>query len=282
MKNLCITLLIGLFCGPQTTFSQEYPFEVTVYGSGEPILFVPGFSCPGEVWETTVETLRKEYELHVFTLAGFGGVKPVDFPWLPQIKKGMENYIRDKGLQKPKFVGHSMGGTLGLWLAADNPMMFSKVISVDGLPAMGALMFPDYNPSDFGYDTPYNQQALAMTDEQFMGMAAQFANGMTLREEKKPQIVEWMEKADRKTYLYGYTDLLKLDLRKALGRIRTPVTVFAATEPYGIQTVKNTIENQFGNLQDYTLILAEDSAHFIMFDRPEWFNGMLIEELTNK
>lgn len=282
MKKSILTTVFSLLFGLSQTIAQEYPFEVSVSGSGTAVLLVPGFACPAAVWDMTVAELEQNYEIHVFTLAGFGDVPPITFPWLPAIKKGLERYIKDKKLKDVQFIGHSMGGTLGLWLAAENPTIFSKVVSVDGLPAMGALMFPNYDAESFSYDSEYNQQALTMDDAQFSGMANQFANGMTLNDESKPVLVEWMKQADRKTYVYGYTDLLKLDLRDALDKIEVPVTVIAATHPYGKEAVMANIKNQFCRLKDYELILAEDAAHFIMFDKPDWFNQTLKMQLGER
>jgi len=280
MKKSIFAILLSFVLGTQASSAQEYPFEVQTYGSGEPVLLVPGFTCTREVWDSTVESLKGNYELHVFTLAGFGEVSPIEFPWLEKIKMGMEAYVRNNELDGAQYVGHSMGGTLGLWLAAENPKLFTKVISVDGLPAMGAIMFPNYDPNNFSYDSPYNQRILNMNEEQFTAMAQQFANGMTLNNDKKPLLISWMEQSDRETYVYGYTDLLKLDLRAQLEKIATPVTIIAATEPYGITAVKANMEKQFTHLKDYELIIAEGSAHFIMFDKSQWFNKILINQLN--
>jgi hypothetical protein len=58
-----------------------------------------------------------------------------------------------------------------------------------------------------------------------------------------------MQHADRGTYVYGYTDLLKLDLRDSIKNIKVPVTILAATEPYGEATVKQTYLDQYKNLE---------------------------------
>jgi pimeloyl-ACP methyl ester carboxylesterase len=123
---------------------------------------------------------------------------------------------------------------------------------------------------------------LSMNEEAFTVMANQMAGGMTLTENKKPILVEWMKQADRETYVYGYTDLLKLDLREELANIESPVVIFAATQPYGKDLVKTNIQKQFESLKEYELVMAENAAHFIMFDRPDWFNATLKEYLNRK
>jgi pimeloyl-ACP methyl ester carboxylesterase len=232
--------------------------------------------------KNSFDLLKDNHQLHVLTIAGFDNIPPIEFPWLPKIKEALVRYIQKNQLQGATYIGHSMGGTLGLWIGASHPELLGHIITVDGLPAMGALMFPNYDPANFLYDSPYNTQMLNMTDDQFKQMAGGFARGMTLNASKQPLLIDWMLKADRKTYVYGYTDLLKLDLRADLARITAPVTIIAATQPYGKETVVENITEQFENLPDYTLILAEEAAHFIMFDQPEWFNRELINILNNK
>lgn len=259
--------------------AQEYPFEVSVTGEGNPILLFPGFTCTEEVWDTTVAELSKNHECHTFTFAGFGDLPAIETPWFPQIKEGVARYIEDHGLNGATAIGHSLGGTLALWLASEGHGDLKKLIIVDGLPATGALMIPNYNSEHMVYDNPYNQQLLQLSDADFSAMAKQFATGMTLNETQRPKIQEWIEKADRKTYVYGYTDLLKVDLRDDLAKIGAEILVLGAAHPYGKEMATATYTKQFEQAEAYDLRIAEGSAHFIMYDAPDWMleqiNGFL-------
>ena len=72
--------------------AQNNAFSVRVVGEGEPLLFFPGFICSDEVWEEQVAELSKEYECHLFTFAGFGGVAPIEFPWYPKVEDAVLDY----------------------------------------------------------------------------------------------------------------------------------------------------------------------------------------------
>lgn len=259
--------------------NAQSPFEVEVKGEGQPILLFPGFTCTGAVWEDTVTELSKNYECHIFTFAGFGGIEPVEKPWLPKIKEGIINYVEEHKLEDVVVIGHSLGGALGLWLATDENHPYSKLIIVDALPSTGALMMPNFKSENMVYDNPWNKQMLEMDAEAFEKMATQMASGMTLSTEKQEQLKDWIIQADRETYVYGYTDLLKLDLREDIAKITIPVTVLGATHPYGLEMAKKTYEEQYKNLKDYKMEFAEGAAHFIMYDRPEWFLKQILKEL---
>ena len=140
-------------------------------------------------------------------------------------------------------------------------------------------MMPNFDSETITYDNPYNQSILEMNSESFDAMATQMASGMSLNKDKHAVIKAWILKADRKTYVYGYTDLLKLDLRELVAQITVPVIVLAATQPYGEDVVKKTYQEQYKNLESYTIKYATESAHFIMFDQPEWFLKAINEEL---
>jgi pimeloyl-ACP methyl ester carboxylesterase len=254
-----------------TAQSQETAFQVEVVGKGNPVLLFPGFTCTGDVWQETVNELSKTHECHVFTFAGFGTVPAIEMPWLETIKNDVETYVARKKLSTPTIIGHSMGGSLALWLASENPNIFKQLIIVDGLPSIGALMIPDFSSDKVSYDTPFAKQQLEMDETAFHTMATQMAAGMTLTKEKQSTIISWMKQADRKTYVYGYVDLMKLDLRESIKNIQIPVTVMAAVSFYPKPQVEKLYAEQYQKLAKKNILYVEKSAHFIMFDQAEWF-----------
>ncbi|HDZ04493.1 hypothetical protein LCGC14_0078990 [marine sediment metagenome] len=276
-KNLLFAFII--LCAFSIT-AQNNPFKVDVVGTGEPILLFPGFACTGDVWNETVIELSKNYECHVFTFAGFGDVPAIEKPWLPKIKEGVLTYISKNKLENPIVIGHSLGGALALWMATESSS-YKKLIVVDALPSTGALMMPDFKSEYMVYDSPYNKQVLEMNNADFENMASQMAGSMSSDKLKQLQIKDWMIKADRETYVYGYTDLLKLDLREDLSKINIPVTILAATEPYGLEMAKSTYDTQYNALGEYTIEFANGSSHFIMYDQPKWFLENLKKALNN-
>jgi pimeloyl-ACP methyl ester carboxylesterase len=111
MKALKIIHLVLILMTSICVNAQDYPFEVLIKGSGQPILLFPGFTSTGDVWEDSVTELSKNYECHIFTFAGFGDVAPVEKPWFPKIKRGVEAYVKEQNLENPIIIGHSLGGT---------------------------------------------------------------------------------------------------------------------------------------------------------------------------
>jgi len=281
MKN-CIFLFFATLCFFSLQAQNNPAIHVEVTGQGESILLIPGFTVPGDSWDATVQQLEKNYECHVVTLAGFGGKEPIEFPWLSTVNEALEDYINEHDLRDVTVIGHSLGGTIATWLASRTHTKLSRIIVIDALPATGALMIPNFNPDHLAYDSPFNNRQLAMNDADFEQLANTMAKGMSLNTKIQERIKNWIVEADRKTYVYGYTDYLKLDLREDLNNISIPVSIIAADQPYGKEAVIKTYQEQYANLSDYDLIIAENSAHFIMFDKPDWFMEQILRILSSK
>lgn len=254
-------------------------FDVSVTGKGSPILLLPGFATTGEVYKDIVHELSTRYEVHTFTFAGFGGVPPIGFPWLPKIKNALSTYVKEQHIKKPVLIGHSLGGVLALWLAADEPATYAKVIVIDALPATGALVMPGFKPEHMVYESPYNQRIMKMSDIEFGKVTRQMAGSMSMDSAVQTQLADWMMHSDRKTFVYGYTDFLRLDLRDKLSEIRIPVAILAATRPFGKEVAEANYRKQYSNLKTYTLNFAEDSGHFMMYDQPGWLLQQIKTEL---
>ncbi|UZH54965.1 alpha/beta hydrolase [Salinimicrobium tongyeongense] len=190
---LCLSLLVlSLKAFPQQSFN------ISIKGNGQPVLIFPGFTSTPEAFTTIIDVLSEDYEVHAFTFAGFGEVPPIDFPWLETIQQDVLQYINENNLNNPIIIGQSMGGTLGLWLATKTPEI-SQLIFIGALPAMGALMIPNYDSSVIHYDTPYNQQLLTMDTTAFKAMAFQMARRMSLNEEQHEKIATRIIQSDRIT-----------------------------------------------------------------------------------
>ncbi len=270
MKNIILFLAVFFSLTLQAQ-TENQPIYVTVTGKGKPVMLIPGFTVPGKSWNNVVKQLENNYECHIVTLAGFGGKEPIAFPWLPKVNEALENYILQNKLKDLTVIGHSLGGTIATWLASRENNSIKQIILVDALPAAGALMIPNFNPDNLVYDNPYSNQQIAMSDTDFEQMATSMSQGMSLNPEAQKKIKDWIIMADRETYVYGYTDYLKLDVRENLKNISVPVTIIAADKPMGKDIITRTYQNQYANLEKYDLRIADNSAHFVMFDQPTWF-----------
>jgi pimeloyl-ACP methyl ester carboxylesterase len=173
-----------------------------------------------------------------------------------------------------------MGGNLAVDLAAELGERVDKVVIVDALACMREVMMPGVRAEDLHYESPYNNQMLNMSEPDFLKTAGMMAQGMTTVTDKQDLIKSWILEADRKTYVHGYTDLLKLDVRPALAQIQVPVLILGAPFP-NKETVLPVFQKQYANLSNKKLAIAPGGRHYIMFDQPEWMYDQINRFLKN-
>ncbi len=283
MKTLKITLV--LLAIVSLGFGQTPAIKSEVIGKGTPILFLPGFTTPGSIFRETVDHLTIKSEAHLISYAGFNGNEPIQInaesPWYNTIKKELVAYIKDNNLIKVIIIGHSMGGNLATDLAAELPETITKIVIIDAIPCMRELMMPGVPASNLQYDSPYNKQMLAIEEAQFKQTATMMSQNMTNNKEKIETLINWIMQADRTTYVYGYTDLLKLDLRTVLDKITAKTLILGASFP-SVEMAKSNYEKQYANLANKTIQMASNSKHFIMFDQPEWYYAQVNTFLINE
>ncbi|NOX18821.1 MAG: alpha/beta hydrolase [Chlorobi bacterium] len=260
-------------------------FDVTVTGKGKPIIFIHGYASEKSVWNETVDFLKSDYQCHIIQIAGFAGKDPVNKDnFLSAVKDDIAEYIKSNNLEPAILIGHSMGGFLSLWLASEYPELVSKVVSVDGVPYLSAIVNPAATPETqkeyakklFNYDNDFAERENGMTDEQLM----QIFSTMTIHEEKTPVLFEWTKKSDARTLNQTMFEMMTTDLRENAKNIEAPVLVFGAWiayKNYGAtkESTYKLYEAQFQNVKDHKIMLTNKGKHFIMWDDFEWYSSAI-------
>ncbi|MBZ9651897.1 alpha/beta fold hydrolase [Psychroflexus montanilacus] len=267
MKNQLILSIIFSLTFSLYTFSQE-AISVAVHGDGDPVLFLPGFANSSEVWNETTAKIEGTFEYHLVDYAGFNGKEPIQKPWLPQVNTALIDYIQSNKLTNLTIIGHSLGGTIAAYLAAELKTHVKQIVIVDALPHTAKLIFPNLTQID--YENPFSTSQLTMDKTSFKAMIEQQVKMMAFNEEKQPNIIDWILNTDRETYVYGYIDYLNFNATSYLEQIECPVYIFGATS-YGEEQSRLTYADQYKTLKNYNLKMAPNSAHYIMYDQPEWF-----------
>lgn len=276
MKKIEIILVLLILS--QMAFSQK-AITVEKTGNGKPILFLPGFTVPGSVWNETIQNLNGSWECHTVSYAGFNGTAPIDTPWYEPIRTQLIQYIQKEGLSNLTVIGHSMGGNLAVELASELPDQVTGLILIESLPCMLELVMPGVPASNIHYNSPYNNQILAMSPDEFREMVTKMCQSITSQKEKDDLLVNWSLQADRKTYVYGYTELLKLDLRDKLNQINLQTLILGGSFP-SAEIERVNLEKQYVNLKNKEILNIEGSKHFIMFDQPVWLYAQINKYLS--
>lgn len=262
-------------------------FEVTastslisseIKGKGQPIILIHGMSCSSEVWDEFVDRYKTKYEIHLITIKGFGNKESADYEhYLQAVKDELVTYTKEKKLENAILVGHSMGGFLSLWAASEEPDLYSKVISVDGVPYFPVLQMAGITPETAKPMAESMKTAMANMDE-----ATALANqkmivaSMIATEEKREKVIRMGMDSNPLVVGQAYSEMFTTDIRPLMGQLRIPVLVFgswAAYQNFGATKESVTLgyENQLKDIQNVKLLVADSAYHFIFYDEPEWF-----------
>ncbi|MFZ4165150.1 alpha/beta fold hydrolase [Brevundimonas sp. NPDC058933] len=243
------------------------------------LILIPGLSSSPEVWQGTVDHLAGRYRVHRIHVQGFAGAPaegnatgPVAAPVAEEIAR----YIREQGLQKPAVVGHSMGGTMAMMLAARHPDMVGKLMVIDMIPFMGAMFGPPGTTAESVKpvaDQVYAAQSTAPRD-QYLTQAKASVTGMIRTEAARTGPLTDVETSDQQVSAAAFRELIVTDLRPELGEITAPTEVLYVkfNDPRMTDAITDAIyQMSFSTLPSARLKRIDDSAHFIMLDQPAAF-----------
>ena len=272
------TLLPNWSAQAQAAPTSHPTFEVRVVGQGRPVILIPGLTCPGAVWDETVARYQRQYQCHVVSLAGFGGVpapQPVPAHLLQDVRDQLLAYVKAQRLKQPVVVGHSLGGFLALWMAATDPTAVGPLEIVDSLPFLPAAQ--DSGATAATMQPQAEQQRRRMSQGKMsLAVSRQMATTMVTDTTRLTQVARWGAASDAATVSQAVYDMNTTDLRLDVARIQQPVLVlgtwagyaaYGATRP-GVQAVFN---QQYARLPRKTIELSAAGKHFIMYDDTAWF-----------
>ncbi len=251
-------------------------FKVEVHGdAGQPVILIPGLASSGEVWDGTVAHYCGQRQCHVLTLAGFGGNPAVEGPLLSSAEQQLSEYITANKLQHAIVIGHSLGGFLGMKLAADHPDQVGRLVIVDTLPALGARQMPSMT------GVQLKEMAAGMRDQ--MLQAGPDARAARMRQNMetmvtKPADIEYLMgmgmRSDATTVANAMYELIADDMRDGVARIKAPTLVLGswiAYKDYAPRAAfEATYQTQYQKLPGVKIELSDTARHFIMYDDPKW------------
>jgi pimeloyl-ACP methyl ester carboxylesterase len=251
------------------------------------MILIPGLLSSGDVWASTVQRFQDRYECHVLTLAGFAGQAPIAPPFLQTVRDDVLAYIRDRKLERPVIVGHSLGGFLAFWIAATAPDQVGPIVAVDGVPYLGALMNPAATVETSRPGAEQMRKLYAtFTREQLAAQSRLSLAGMI----KDPRQVEtaagWSAESDPATAGQAMFEMMTTDLREAVAAIRTPVLLVGAADfapdDATRRQVLSAYEAQVAKVPSHEVVLAERARHFIMLDDPAFLGSTMERFLGGK
>ena len=282
MKKAAFLLLLTVVPG-WTADPVSFRVEVSGRKSGPAMILIPGLSSAGEVWRETVAHYQDRYQCHVLTLAGFAGVPRAkgDGPMLARVRDDLATYIREKRLERPVIVGHSLGGFLAMWLAAKEPQLTGPLVIVDSLPNIAGVM----GPMDPKKMRESMVSVTAEQNEQYLRTSPMY-RGMMSKKEHQNLALTWGLKSDRVAVADAMYEMMTTDLQEDIKRIRVRSLVLGTWIGMKDFTAREVVEKnfraQYAGLANHRFVLSETAKHFIMYDERDWFLEQVDQFLAGK
>jgi pimeloyl-ACP methyl ester carboxylesterase len=283
--------LLGASAGASAA-TLTAPFEsaritVRTEGAGPDVVLIPGLNSSPRAWAETVKAVPG-YRYHLVQVSGFAGQPRggnTEGPVAAPVAEEIARYIRETGLKQPAVIGHSMGGTIGMMLAARHPAELSRLMVVDMVPYLGMFFVPP--GSSMGSIEPVADRVMAamraIPPEERAKKAAETINGMVNTEAMRAGAIDDSMRSDMDVSGRAYRELMVTNLGPELPKIAVPVTVLyiqPKTVPLSADQFDGVYKSVYTPVQKLTLKRIPDSAHFIMWDQPARFQAEVKEFLA--
>jgi len=285
MHSLKLKLLPAAILALQLHAASAAPvperFTVTIRGKGPDVLLLPGLASSSAVWDATAKRLENHYQLHVIQVAGFAGAPAganASGAILQPTVDALDLYIRTNHLKSPAFIGHSLGGLMGMMLAVQHPEDMGKLMVVDALPFFGVLAGAKDATNAAPRAAAMRDYVLTESQDAYANGEKEFIRTLVKSPEGRQLATEWAIASDKSVVAHAMYDDMTTDLRPELHKIKVPVTVlypWDAQTGFPREATDKLYRENFSALTGARLLCIGGAFHFIMLDQPEKFAAAL-------
>jgi sigma-B regulation protein RsbQ len=150
--------------------------NVRLAGSGERLMiFAHGFGCDQNMWRYVAPAFEKEFRTILFDHVGAGGsdlsaYDPAKYSALSGYADDVVEIIRELGVDRVVFVGHSVSAMIGVLASVKAPALFDKLVLIGPSPR-----YIDDGDYIGGFSAVQIDELLESLSDNYMGWSAAMA-----------------------------------------------------------------------------------------------------------
>lgn len=249
-------------------------------GRGQPVVLLHGWINSWDVWRDSMITLATtgRYRVYALDFWGFGesakAAQATNSPYqIASYVQMVQQFMDTLGIYQAPIFGHSMGGTVALKYAIENPDRVQKV-AVVGSPIVGSSLNPFLKLAGYGWIGNLVWQYPILLKAVMFSLLA----GDSTR--VRQMISRDVQRATVESFFRSIGDLRETDLRPKLPSLDKPVLgIYGAKDnivsPSNAELLAHSVKLS-------TVSMLKRSRHFPMSDEPEEFVQSLDKFLANR
>ncbi len=232
------------------------------------VLLGSSLGATHEMWAPQLGVLAERFRVVAFDHRGHGGSEVPPGPYTIEDLGGDVIELLDTlGVDQASYVGISLGGAVGLWLAENAPERFHRfaLLCPPAYPAAGAQMWTDRAA------TVRAEGTQAITEAT---LGRWFLPDFTDIEPLRQQLLDTPDEG----YAACCEALGSMDLRDKLADITAPVLLVTAEQDASIPP--ETVIPLASAIPGAHLEIIENAAHLVTYSHPEIINPLLLAHLS--
>jgi len=228
-----------------------------------PLVLVHGWGCNHTFMAPQFNHFRGDHRVVTVDLRGHGrSDKPRQSYSIPAFADDLAWLCRQRGIERPIVVGHSMGGAIALEWAAEEPERLAGIVLLDTAVLPAPDVWAGVQPVIAGLHTP-----------RYRDVVRQFATDAFFLPTDNPQRKAWAIDAILETPQHvlasAFEEIFAWDSEAAIARCKVPTLYIASTRPRGDVDRFAQVCPQLTHGQ------IVSSGHFLQMEVPNQVNEMI-------
>lgn len=220
---------------------------------GSPLVLSSTLGLTGRMWDPNAAGLSKRYDVVRCEHPGHGGSPPG-----PRTIEGIAQALLAVAPPRFSFCGLSLGGMVGMWIAANAPERLERLVL--------ACTAPVLPPREQWLDRARTVREAGVEAVADAVVGRWFTDRFDDAARWRAQLVA----TPREGYARCCEAIADLDLRDALARIEVPTTVIVGKEDPVVDDESKRLLARVGDL------IELDAAHLASVERPDEFNEAVL------